>query len=164
MIKTVLMSILNISGTSFGSLSPKAIESLSAGAKKGGFAHNTGEGSLSKYHQAGGGDTIWQISTGYFGCRKPDGNFDAMQFSDKAQLNQVKMIEIKLSQGAAGHGGMLLAPKVTPEIAEARGLTPFKDVISPHRHSEFSNPKELLFFVSKLRGLSGGKPVGLNYV
>ena len=161
--KPYSMSILNISGTSFGSLSPKAIESLSAGAKKGGFAHNTGEGSLSKYHQAGGGDTIWQISTGYFGCRKPDGNFDAMQFSDKAQLNQVKMIEIKLSQGAKpGHGGMLLAPKVTPEIAEARGVAPFKDVISPHRHSEFSNPEELLLFVSKLRGLSGGKPVGIK--
>ena len=161
--KPYSMSILNISGTSFGSLSPKAIESLSAGAKKGGFAHNTGEGSLSKYHQAGGGDTIWQISTGYFGCRSTDGNFDAKKFSDKAKLNQVKMIEIKLSQGAKpGHGGMLLAPKVTPEIAEARGVEPFKDVISPHRHSEFSNPQELLIFVSKIRELSGGKPVGIK--
>ncbi len=161
--KPYSMSILNISGTSFGSLSPKAIESLSAGAKKGGFAHNTGEGSLSKYHQAGGGDTIWQISTGYFGCRSTDGNFDAKKFSDKAKLNQVKMIEIKLSQGAKpGHGGMLLAPKVTPEIAEARGVEPFKDVISPHRHSEFSTPQELLIFVSKIRELSGGKPVGIK--
>ena len=161
--KPYSMSILNISGTSFGSLSPKAIEALSAGAKKGGFAHNTGEGSLSKYHQAGGGDTIWQISTGYFGCRSPDGNFDAKKFSDKAKLNQVKMIEIKLSQGAKpGHGGMLLAPKVTPEIAEARGVEPFKDVISPHKHSEFSNPQELLIFVSKIRELSGGKPVGIK--
>ena len=161
--KPYSMSILNISGTSFGSLSPKAIESLSAGAKKGGFAHNTGEGSLSKYHQAGGGDTIWQISTGYFGCRASDGKFDANKFSDRAQLDQVKMIEIKLSQGAKpGHGGMLLAPKVTPEIAEARGVEAFKDVISPHRHSEFSNPQELLLFVSKLRELSGGKPVGIK--
>jgi len=161
--KPYSMSILNISGTSFGSLSPKAIESLSAGAKKGGFAHNTGEGSLSKYHQAGGGDTIWQISTGYFGCRTSDGKFDANKFSDRAKLDQVKMIEIKLSQGAKpGHGGMLLAPKVTPEIAEARGVEAFKDVISPHRHSEFSNPQELLLFVSKLRELSGGKPVGIK--
>ena len=157
------MSVLNISGTSFGSLSPKAIESLSAGAKKGGFAHNTGEGSLSKYHQAGGGDTIWQISTGYFGCRTHDGKFDPNRFCDRATLDQVKMIEIKLSQGAKpGHGGMLLAPKVTPEIAEARGVEPFKDVISPHRHSEFSTPQELLLFVCKLRELSGGKPVGIK--
>jgi glutamate synthase domain-containing protein 2 len=157
------VSILNISGTSFGSLSPKAIESLSAGARKGGFAHNTGEGSLSKYHEAGGGDTIWQISTGYFGCRTPDGKFDATRFHDRAILPQVKMIEIKLSQGAKpGHGGMLLAPKVTPEIADARGVKPFQDVISPNRHSEFSNPEELLLFVSKLRELSGGKPVGIK--
>ena len=157
------MSVLNISGTSFGSLSPKAIESLSAGAKKGGFAHNTGEGSLSKYHQAGGGDTIWQISTGYFGCRTHDGKFDPKRFCDRATLDQVKMIEIKLSQGAKpGHGGMLLAPKVTPEIAEARGVEPFKDVISPHRHSEFSTPQELLLFVCKLRELSEGKPVGIK--
>ena len=156
-------SVLNISGTSFGSLSPKAIESLSAGAKKGGFAHNTGEGSLSKYHQAGGGDTIWQISTGYFGCRTQDGKFDPKAFCDRATLEQVKMIEIKLSQGAKpGHGGMLLAPKVTPEIAEARGVEPFKDVISPHRHSEFSTPQELLLFVCKLRELSEGKPVGIK--
>ena len=161
--KPYSVSILNISGTSFGSLSPKAIESLSAGAKKGGFAHNTGEGSLSKYHEAGGGDTIWQISTGYFGCRTVDGKFDPNRFSDRALLDQVKMIEIKLSQGAKpGHGGMLLAPKVTPEIAEARGVKPFTDVISPHRHSEFSNPQELLLFVSKLRDLSGGKPVGIK--
>ena len=113
------ISILNISGTSFGSISPKAIQSFSAGAKKGGFAHNTGEGSLSKYHEQGGGDTIWQISTGYFGCRNQDGTFDEVQFAEKAKLPQVKMIEIKLSQGAKlGHGGMLLGAKVSPEIAE----------------------------------------------
>ena len=137
------ISVLNISGTSFGSISPKAIEAFSAGAKKGGFAHNTGEGSLSKYHQKGGGDTIWQISTGYFGCRTPDGKFDEDQFSEKAKLSQVKMIEIKLSQGAKpGHGGMLLGAKVSPEIAKTRNVPPFKDVISPHKHSEFSTPGE----------------------
>jgi len=157
------ISILNISGTSFGSISPKAIEAFSAGAKKGGFAHNTGEGSLSKYHQKGGGDTIWQISTGYFGCRTPDGKFDEDQFSEKAKLSQVKMIEIKLSQGAKpGHGGMLLGAKVSPEIAQTRNVPPYKDVISPHKHSEFSTPGELLKFAQKLRHLSGGKPVGIK--
>ncbi len=157
------ISILNISGTSFGSISPKAIQSFSAGAKKGGFAHNTGEGSLSKYHERGGGDTIWQISTGYFGCRKQDGTFDEIQFAEKAKLKQVKMIEIKLSQGAKpGHGGMLLGAKVSPEIAEARNVPAYQDVISAHKHSEFSTPGELLKFVNNLRDLSGGKPVGIK--
>ena len=156
-------SVLNISGTSFGALSPPAIQSLSAGAKLGGFAHNTGEGSLSKYHEAGGGDTIWQISTGYFGCRTECGRFDPEAFRKRAALDQVKMIEIKLSQGAKpGHGGMLMAPKVTPEIAEARGVPAYQDVISPSRHSEFSTPNELLDFVVRLRELSGGKPVGVK--
>ena len=157
------ISVLNISGTSFGSISPKAIEALSAGAKKGGFAHNTGEGSLSRYHQKGGGDTIWQISTGYFGCRTPEGKFDENQFSKKAALPQVKMIEIKLSQGAKpGHGGMLLGAKVSPEIAQTRNVPLYKDVISPHKHSEFSTPGELLDFAQKLRQLSGDKPVGIK--
>ena len=157
------ISVLNISGTSFGSISPKAIEAFSAGAKKGGFAHNTGEGSLSKYHQKGGGDTIWQISTGYFGCRTSDGKFDEDQFSEKANLPQVKMIEIKLSQGAKpGHGGMLLGAKVSPEIAQTRNVPLYKDVISPHKHSEFSTPGELLGFAQKLRQLSGDKPVGIK--
>ena len=157
------ISVLHISGTSFGSISPKAIEAFSAGAKKGGFAHNTGEGSLSKYHQKGGGDTIWQISTGYFGCRTPDGKFDEDQFSEKAKLSQVKMIEIKLSQGAKpGHGGMLLGAKVSPEIAQTRNVPLYKDVISPHKHSEFSTPGELLGFAQKLRQLSGDKPVGIK--
>ena len=157
------VSVLNISGTSFGSISPKAIQSFSAGAKKGGFAHNTGEGSLSKYHEQGGGDTIWQISTGYFGCRTQDGDFDENKFAEKAKLPQVKMIEIKLSQGAKpGHGGMLLGAKVSPEIAETRNVPAYKDVISPHKHTEFSTPEELLKFVSKLRNLSGGKPVGIK--
>lgn len=156
-------SILNISGTSFGSLSPNAIQALSEGAKLGVFAHNTGEGSLSKYHQAGGGDMIWQISTGYFGCRAADGSFDPSAFQAKAELPQVKMIEIKLSQGAKpGHGGMLLGSKVTPEIAETRGVTAYEDVISPHSHSAFSTPNELLNFADELRRLSGGKPVGIK--
>ena len=157
------MSILNISGTSFGSLSPNAIQALSKGAQIGGFAHNTGEGSLSKYHQLGGGDTIWQISTGYFGCRTKDGKFDSETFKKRATLPQVKMIEIKLSQGAKpGHGGMLLSSKVTPEIAETRGVKPFTDVISPHSHSEFGTPTELLKFAERLRNLSCGKPVGIK--
>ena len=161
--KKYRMSILNISGTSFGSISPRAIQAFSSGAKKGGFAHNTGEGSLSKYHQAGGGDTIWQISTGYFGCRTNDGKFDEDLFSEKAQLPQVKMIEIKLSQGAKpGHGGMLLGAKVSNEIAETRNVPPYKDVISPHKHSEFSTPEELLTFANKLRDLSGEKPIGIK--
>ena len=157
------VSVLNISGTSFGALSPPAIESLSKGAKLGGFAHNTGEGSFSKYHEAGGGDTIWQISTGYFGCRQSDGRFDPTEFKKKSRLDQIKMIEIKLSQGAKpGHGGMLMAPKVTPEIAETRGIPEYQDCVSPSYHSEFSTPNELLEFVERLRDLSGGKPVGIK--
>lgn len=156
-------SILNISGTSFGSLSPPSIQSLSAGALRGNFAHNTGEGSLSKYHLAGGGDTIWQISTGYFGCRTMDGQFDPDAFAQRAVLDQVKMIEIKLSQGAKpGHGGMLMAPKVNEEIAEARGVPAYCDVVSPALHSAFSTPDELLDFAARLRDLSGGKPVGIK--
>jgi glutamate synthase domain-containing protein 2 len=157
------ISVLNISGTSFGALSPPAIEALSLGAKRGGFAHNTGEGSFSKYHQAGGGDSIWQISTGYFGCRTPDGKFDPEAFREKAQLDQIKMIEIKISQGAKpGHGGMLMAPKVTPEIAATRGIPEYQDCISPSHHSAFSTPNELLDFVETLRDLSDGKPVGIK--
>lgn len=157
------ISVLNISGTSFGALSPPAIEALSLGAKLGGFAHNTGEGSFSKYHEAGGGDSIWQISTGYFGCRTAEGNFDPAAFAEKAQRDQIKMIEIKMSQGAKpGHGGMLMAPKVTPEIAETRGVPPYQDCVSPSSHSEFSTPNELLDFVERLRDLSGGKPVGIK--
>jgi len=157
------ISILNISGISFGALSPRAIQSLSKGARSGGFAHNTGEGSFSPYHEAGGGDIIWQISTGYFGCRTQDGRFDLDAFRQKATSPQIKMIEIKQSQGAKpGHGGMLLAPKVTPEIARTRGVPPYQDVISPHSHSEFSTPEELLLFVDRLREASDGKPVGLK--
>ncbi|MFT4721377.1 MAG: glutamate synthase domain-containing protein 2 [Candidatus Azotimanducaceae bacterium] len=157
------MSLLNISGTSFGSLSPRAIEALNTGAARGNFAHNTGEGSLSRYHQAGGGDLIWQISTGYFGCRTADGRMDRALFAEKARLPQVKMIEIKLSQGAKpGHGGMLMGSKVTREIASTRGIPEGQDCISPASHVEFSTPDELLDFALELRALSGGKPVGIK--
>ncbi len=157
------MSVLNISGTSFGALSPPAIQALNTGARLGGFAHNTGEGSLSPYHEAGGGDTIWQISTGYFGCRDLEGNFDPDKFASKAALPQVKMIEIKLSQGAKpGHGGVLRGGKVNAEIARTRGVEIGQDCISPSNHSEFSTPNELLLFAEKLRDLSGGKPVGIK--
>lgn len=157
------MSVLNISGTSFGSLSPPAIEALNISAKIGNFSHNTGEGSLSKYHKRGDGDIIWQISSGYYGCRDLQGNFSIDKFKKVSSLNQVKMIEIKLSQGAKpGHGGMLLGSKVTEEIAKTRGLKVGEDCISPSSHSEFSTPLELLNFADKLRKNSGGKPVGIK--
>ena len=157
------IALVNISGTSFGAMSPPAIQAMSSGAEMGGFAHNTGEGSFSAYHKAGGGDIIWQISTGYFGCRTKDGQFCPDTFAAVASDSQIKMIEIKLSQGAKpGHGGMLPAPKVTPEIAKTRGIEPYLDCISPSRHSEFSTPIELVQFVDRLRSLSGGKPVGIK--
>ena len=156
-------SVINISGTSYGAVSPQAIESFNRGAAIGGFAHNTGEGGLSQYHRTYEGDLIWQIGTGYFGCRTSDGLFDPKAFEKIAKAPQVKMIEIKLSQGAKpGHGGMLLAAKVTPEIAEIRQIKPFEDCISPPFHSSFCNPLELLDFVQELRHLSGGKPVGFK--
>jgi glutamate synthase domain-containing protein 2 len=156
-------SRLNISAMSFGALSPAAIRALSGGARMGGFAQNTGEGGVSPYHREGGADLIWQIGTAYFGCRTPDGRFDPDRFRDTATSKQIRMIEIKLSQGAKpGHGGLLPAPKVTPEIAEARGVPAYVTVHSPPRHSVFSTPSELLEFVVRLRELSGGKPVGLK--
>lgn len=155
-------SILNISAMSFGSLSGNAIEALNRGAKKGGFAHNTGEGAISPHHLHGG-DLIWQIGTGYFGCRTKDGDFDPVQFEENAKQDCVKMIEIKLSQGAKpGHGGILPAAKITPEIAEIRGVELGKDVLSPPAHRTFSTPRGLLEFVTQLRVLSGGKPVGFK--
>ena len=160
---TYSMSLLNISGMSFGALSPPAVEALSQGAQLGGFAQNTGEGSLSRYHVSGGGDLIWQISTGYFGCRTPDGCFDAELFKQTATSIQVKMIEIKLSQGAKpGHGGVLPAPKVTEEIARTRGIPMGQTCESPASHAEFSTPTELLEFSQRLKSLSGGKPVGVK--
>ncbi len=156
-------SVLNISAMSFGSLSKNAILALNKGAAKGGFFHNTGEGGLTPYHLENGGDVVWQIGTGYFGCRTKDGRFDEKTFEEKAQLEQVKMIEIKLSQGAKpGHGGILPAYKNTPEIADIRGVEPGTQVDSPPRHSAFSTPIEMVDFIAKLRKLSGGKPVGIK--
>lgn len=156
-------SLYNISAMSFGSLSGNAIQALNTGAKAGGFAHDTGEGSVSRYHRSGGGDLIFQVASGYFGCRNDDGSFDPEKFKETASLDQIKMIEIKLSQGAKpGHGGMLPASKITPEIAEARGIKMGIDCVSPAAHSTFSTPKELMAFIAQLRDLSGGKPVGFK--
>ncbi len=156
-------SLLNISAMSYGSLSANAILALSQGAKLGGFAHNTGEGGISPYHLDGDGDLIWQIGTGYFGCRLEDGSFCKDLFQKNATRSNVKMIELKLSQGAKpGHGGILPAAKVTPEIAAIRHVPLGFDVISPPGHSAFSTPIELLQFVAQLRDLSGGKPVGFK--
>ena len=157
------ISLFNVSAMSFGALSANAIMALNLGAKKGGFAHDTGEGSISRYHREHGGDLIWEIGSGYFGCRNADGTFSAERFVQNALSPQVKMIEIKLSQGAKpGHGGVLPGPKVTPEIAEARGVPVGVDCVSPAAHSSFSNPVELLQFVQKLRELCEGKPVGFK--
>ncbi|MBV1908015.1 MAG: FMN-binding glutamate synthase family protein [Kangiellaceae bacterium] len=158
-----LASALNISAMSFGSLSQNAILALNQGAKAGGFAHNTGEGGLSPYHLKPGGDIIWQIGTGYFGCRDVHGHFDESLFQKNANQDVVKMIEIKLSQGAKpGHGGILPAVKLTEEIAQIRHVPMGKDVISPAAHTAFSTPVGLLEFVDKLRKLSGGKPIGFK--
>ena len=156
-------SILNISAMSFGSLSQNAILALNGGAFMGNFAHNTGEGGISDYHSAPKGDLVWQIGTGYFGCRNPDGTFNFDAFAVRSKTEQVKMIEIKLSQGAKpGHGGILPAKKVTPEIARIRLVKEGFDVISPPAHNAFSTPLELIAFVKKLRQLSDGKPVGFK--
>lgn len=157
-------SLLNISAMSFGALSANAIRALNQGAKLGGFAHDTGEGSISRYHREFGGDLIWEIGSGYFGCRTPDGRFDPDKFAVQASDPQVKMVEIKLSQGAKpGHGGVLPAAKVTPEIAEARGVPVGTDCISPPGHTAFTTPLEMMAFIVKLRELSGGKPVGFKF-
>jgi glutamate synthase domain-containing protein 2 len=158
-----LASVFNISAMSFGSLSKNAIMALNDGARKGGFAHNSGEGGLSPYHLAKGGDLIWQIGTGYFGCRNASGGFDPAGFTERAAQPAVKMIEVKLSQGAKpGHGGILPAKKLTPEIAAIRSVPLGQDVISPPAHSAFDSPEGLLRFVAELRRLSGGKPVGFK--
>ncbi|MCF6329173.1 MAG: FMN-binding glutamate synthase family protein [Henriciella sp.] len=155
--------ILNISAMSFGSLGAHAIEALNRGAEKGGFYHDTGEGGVSRYHKAGGGDLVWELGSGYFGCRARDGGFDPVQFAETAASAQIKMIEIKLSQGAKpGHGGVLPGAKVTPEIAEARGIPVGQTCYSPPAHTAFSTPVELLEYIAQLRALSGGKPVGFK--
>lgn len=156
-------SLFNISAMSFGSLSANAIRALNKGAKAGGFYHDTGEGGLSPYHREGDGDIVWEIGSGYFGCRTLDGRFDADRFVENATLPQVKMIEIKISQGAKpGHGGILPGPKVTPEIAQIRGVEVGKDCVSPPAHTAFGTPVEMMQFIARLRELSGGKPVGFK--
>ncbi len=156
-------SLLNVSALSFGAISPNAILALNQGAKEGGFAHDTGEGGISPYHRRPGGDLIWEIGSGYFGCRQKDGTFDPGLFAERSVDDQVKMVEIKISQGAKpGHGGMLPGAKVTPEIAETRGIPVGVDCISPADHSAFSTPLELMEFVARLRELSGGKPTGFK--
>lgn len=156
-------SILNISAMSYGSLSRNAILALNGGAKLGGFAHNSGEGGLSPYHLGPGGDLIWQIGTGYFGCRTEAGEFDADLFAERSGAEQVRMIELKLSQGAKpGHGGILPAAKITKEIAEIRNVTMGQDVLSPPAHSAFQGARGLLEFITRLRELANGKPVGFK--
>ncbi len=156
-------AVLNVSAMSYGALSKNAILALNRGAQQGGFYHNTGEGGLSPHHLEGGGDLCWQIGTGYFGCRDEAGNFDPVRFADKAKKPQIKLIELKLSQGAKpGHGGILPAAKVTPEIAEIRHVARGKDVLSPPTHTAFQTPDGLLRFLAHLRELSGGKPVGFK--
>src|SRR5262245_14685491 len=161
--KPYALSLFNISAMSFGALSANAIRALNRGAKLGGFAHDTGEGGISRYHREFGGDLIWEIGSGYFGCRNEDGSFCTDRFAAQAQEPQVKMVEIKLSQGAKpGHGGVLPGAKVTAEIANARGVPIGVDCISPARHSAFNTPVEMMHFLAQLRGLSGGKPVGFK--
>ena len=156
-------SVFNISAMSFGALSANAILALNRGAKRGGFAHDTGEGSISVHHRQHGGDLIWEIGSGYFGCRNPDGSFNAEKFAASAGDPQVKMIELKLSQGAKpGHGGVLPGPKVTQEIADARGVLVGEDCISPASHGAFATPVEMMVFIEQLRQLSGGKPTGFK--
>ncbi len=156
-------SLLNISAMSFGALSSAAVLALNDGAKRGGFCHNTGEGGISAYHLKHGGDLCWQVGTGYFGARNSRGEFDGAKFADNAARPTVKMIELKLSQGAKpGHGGILPAAKITDEIAEIRGVGKGQDIVSPPRHSAFSGPIELLELIERLRELSGGKPVGFK--
>ena len=157
-------SVLNISAMSFGALSANAIRALNTGAKLGAFAHDTGEGSISRYHRENGGDLIWELGSGYFGCRTDDGHFDADKFAAQARSPQVKMVELKLSQGAKpGHGGVLPGAKVTPEIAEARDVPMGVDCVSPARHSAFSTPLEMMQFIARMRELSGGKPAGFKF-
>jgi glutamate synthase domain-containing protein 2 len=148
---------------SFGALSKNAILALNDGARRGNFFHDTGEGSISKWHRQPGGDLVWEIGSGYFGCRDDNGRFDAARFAANAAAEQVRMIEIKLSQGAKpGHGGVLPGEKVSAEIAAARGVPAGVDCISPARHSAFTSPIELVEFAATLRELAGGKPVGIK--
>jgi glutamate synthase domain-containing protein 2 len=156
-------SVFNISAMSFGALSANAVRALNEGARRGGFYHDTGEGSISPYHREKGGDLVWEIGSGYFGCRDDQGRFSEARFVENARSPQVKMIELKLSQGAKpGHGGVLPAAKVSAEISATRGVPMGHDCVSPAKHSAFSTPVELLQFIARLRELSGGKPTGFK--
>lgn len=156
-------SLLNVSALSFGALGARAVEALNLGAKLGGFAQDTGEGGFSKYHRVHGGDIIWEVGTGYFGCRTESGGFDTARFADAAQIDQVKMVELKISQGAKpGVGGIVPGAKMTKEVAEARGVPVGQDCVSPGAHSVYSTPVELLEFIARMRDLSGGKPAGFK--
>ena len=156
-------SIYNISAMSFGALSPNAILALNKGAKNGGFAHDTGECGISRYHREGGGDLIYEIGSGYFGCCTTDGRFHPDRFAAQAADPQVKLLKLKLSQGAKpGHGGVLPAAKISPEIAEARGVPMWVDCVSPSRHPEFSTPLEMMHFIGRMREAGAGKPVGFK--
>ncbi|MFH8801941.1 glutamate synthase-related protein [Streptomyces sp. NPDC017936] len=157
------MALLNVSGMSYGALSPRAVLALNQGARLGRFAQDTGEGGLSEHHLRGGGDLVWEIGTGYFGCRTGDGGFDAREFADKAALPEVKCVSLKLSQGAApGGGGVLPGVKVSAGVARERGVPVGGTVVSPPRHRVFSTPRELVLFLARLRELAGGKPVGFK--
>jgi glutamate synthase domain-containing protein 2 len=161
--KPYLASRINISGMSFGALSKNAVMAMNLGAKIGNFFQNTGEGGLTHYHLKNGGDIVWQLGTGYFGCRTQDGKFDEKQFAEKANLDQVKMIEIKISQGAKpSHGGVLPAAKIDEEIAKFRGVPMGQDCLSPPTHSAFSTPIEMMHFIQKLREMTHGKPIGFK--
>ncbi|MFC0240342.1 FMN-binding glutamate synthase family protein [Rhodopseudomonas telluris] len=156
-------SVFNISAMSFGALSPNAIRALNAGANKGGFAHDTGEGGVSPYHRENGGDLIWEVGSGYFGCRTRDGRFDPEAFARVASEDQIKMVELKISQGAKpGHGGVLPAAKVSEEISQIRGVSMDEDCVSPPYHKAFSTPIEMMRFIAEMRRLSGGKPAGFK--
>ncbi len=156
-------SLLNISAMSYGALSANAVRALNKGAHLGGFAHDTGEGGVSPYHREHGGDLIWEIGSGYFGCRNPDGSFSAERFAEAARDPQIRMVELKLSQGAKpGHGGVLPAAKITEEIAAIRGVPMGEDCVSPAAHSAFDTPVGLLQFIARMRALSGGKPAGFK--
>jgi len=156
-------SVFNISAMSFGALSANAIRALNKGAAMGGFAHDTGEGGFSPYHAENGGDITWEIGSGYFGARNEDGTFSPERFAETASRPQIKMVELKLSQGAKpGHGGVLPGAKVTAEIAATRGVKQGVDCVSPSRHSSFATPIEMMQFIARMRRLSGGKPAGFK--
>jgi glutamate synthase domain-containing protein 2 len=156
------MALLNVSAMSFGALSGAALTALNQGAAAGGFAHDTGEGGLTRYH-LNGADVVWELGTGYFGARTKDGGFDAEQFREKASKPEIKLVSLKLSQGAKpGIGGVLPGGKVTKEIADARAVPQGETCVSPPGHKVFDTPRELVQFIGLMRDLAGGKPAGFK--